>query len=34
VADEIGFALQFTSTEEANQARLEQFLQLHLAPDT
>jgi len=26
-ADEIGFAMQFTSTEEADQARLEQFLQ-------
>ena len=31
VADEIGFALQFTSTDEADQTRLERFLQLHLA---
>jgi hypothetical protein len=31
VADEIGFALQFTSSEEADQARLEQYLQQHLA---
>lgn len=31
VADEIGFALQFTSMEETDQARLEQFLQLCLA---
>jgi hypothetical protein len=30
VADEIGFALQFTSTEEADQARLAQFLQQSL----
>ena len=27
VADEIGFALQFTSTEEVEQSRLEQFLE-------
>jgi hypothetical protein len=32
VADEIGFALQFTATNESDQARLEQFLRLHLAP--
>lgn len=30
VADEIGFALQFTSMEETDQVRLEQFLQSHL----
>ena len=34
VADEIGFALQFTSTEEADQAQLEQYLQQHLASKT
>jgi hypothetical protein len=30
VADEIGFALEFTSTEAADQTRLEQFLATHL----
>lgn len=29
VADEIGFALQFTSMEEADQVRLEKYLQQH-----
>jgi hypothetical protein len=29
VAEEIGFALHFTSTEERDQARLEEFLQEH-----
>jgi hypothetical protein len=31
VADEIGFALQFTSSEKADQDLLDQFLQLYLA---
>jgi hypothetical protein len=34
VADEIGFALQFTSTEEADQALLDQFLQSFLGSTT
>jgi hypothetical protein len=33
-ADEIGFAMQFTSSEATDQAQLEQFVQLHLAPQS
>lgn len=32
-ADEIGFALNFTSSEEADQTRIEEFIQLNLPPN-
>jgi hypothetical protein len=33
-AEEIGFAMQFTSMEEADQARLAQFMQRRLNPES